>query len=64
MKNITLAQALVLAVCVAAPIAAYKLLGSEEAAAATMIGGMVVNFMLGRPHEEPKPPSQLNGAGQ
>ncbi len=48
MKNISLAQALVLVACLAAPVAAYKLLGSAEAAAATAGVGMVVNFFLGR----------------
>ena len=48
MKSISLPQALVLIACIAAPIAAYKLLGSPEAAAASMIVGMIVNFILGR----------------
>lgn len=54
MKSITLAQALVLVACVAAPIAAYRLLGSPEAAAASMIVGMVLNFLLGRNPKEPQ----------
>lgn len=57
MKNITLPQALVLVVCIAAPIAAYKLLGSPEAAAASMIVGMVLNFVLGRESPPPPPPA-------
>jgi hypothetical protein len=48
MKNITLPQALVLLACIAAPIAAYKFLGSPEAAAASMVVGMILNFLLGR----------------
>lgn len=57
MKSITLPQALVLIVCIAAPIAAYKLLGSPEAAAASMIVGMVLNFVLGRDSAPPAPPA-------
>lgn len=57
MKNISLPQALVLIACIAAPIAAYKLLGSPEAAAASMIVGMIVNFVLGRDSAPPAPPS-------
>lgn len=57
MKNITLPQALVLIACVAAPIAAYKLLGSPEAAAASMLVGMIVNFLLGRDAAPPAPPT-------
>lgn len=49
MKSVTPAQAIVLVACLAAPIVAYKLLGSAEAAAASMVVGMVVNFALGRP---------------
>ncbi len=52
--NITLPQALVLIACLAAPVAAYKLLGSPEAAAATAAVGMVVNFVLGRAAPEEK----------
>ncbi len=48
MKSITPQQALVLIACLAAPIAAFKLLGSAEAAAATYAVGMIVNFLLGR----------------
>lgn len=57
MKSITLPQALVLIACMAAPIAAYKFLGSPEAAAAGMVVGMVVNFLLGRDAAPPAPPS-------
>lgn len=57
MKNLTLPQALVLVACIAAPIAAYKLLGSPEAAAASMIVGMIVNFVLGREAALPAPPA-------
>lgn len=54
MKSISLPQALVLIACIAAPIAAYKLLGSPEAAAASMVVGMIVNFILGRDnHTQP-----------
>jgi len=53
MKNISLNQALVLVACLAAPVAAYKLLGSAEAAAATAAVGMVINFLLGRAGEKP-----------
>lgn len=60
MKNITLPQALVLIACIAAPIAAYKLLGSAEAAGAGMIVGMVVNFLLGR-DAGPPPPALSSG---
>jgi hypothetical protein len=48
MKSINFPQAIVLLACIAAPIAAYKLLGSPEAAAASMVVGMVLNFLLGR----------------
>jgi hypothetical protein len=58
MRNLTLPQALVLIACIAAPIAAYKLLGSPEAAAAGMVVGMIVNFVLGR---ESPPPSANSG---
>lgn len=57
MKNISLPQALVLIACIAAPIAAYKLLGSPEAAGASMVVGMIVNFILGREGAPPAPPS-------
>jgi len=56
MKNITFQQAIVFVACLAAPIAAYKLLNSPEAAAATMFVGMVLNFIMGRPAD--KEPSQ------
>lgn len=56
MKNITFPQAMVLLACIAAPIVAYKFLGSPEAAAATMAVGMVLNFLLGR---EPAPAKEL-----
>lgn len=49
MKSINFPQALVLLACIAAPIAAYKWLGSPEAAAASMVVGMILNFLLGRP---------------
>ncbi len=48
MKNLTLAQAIVLVACLAAPVAAYALLDDVKAAAAVAAIGMVVNFMLGR----------------
>lgn len=48
MKNITTPQAIVLVACIAAPIAAYKWLGSPEAAGASMVVGMILNFLLGR----------------
>lgn len=53
MKNITLPQALVLIACIAAPVAAYKFLGSPEAAAIGMTVGMIVNFILGRDNRTP-----------
>lgn len=61
MKNITLPQALVLIACIAAPVAAYKLLGSPEAAAIGMTVGMIVNFVLGRDNSQPPadPPSGI-----
>lgn len=62
MKNMSLAQAVVLLACIAAPIVAYKLLGSPEAAAASMVVGMVLNFLLGRnepPSEPPGPGAEL-----
>lgn len=46
--TVTLPQALVLVVCVLAPILAYKLLGSEIGAGILMTTGMLLNFMLGR----------------
>lgn len=57
MKSITFPQALVLIACMGAPIAAYKLLDSPEAAAAGMVIGMVVNFLLGRESQAPVPAS-------
>ena len=56
MKSITLPQALVLVACIAAPIAAYKLLGSVEAGGVVMAVGMIVNFVLGRDNSSPPPP--------
>lgn len=56
MKNITLPQALVLIACIAAPVAAYKFLGSPEAAAIGMTVGMIVNFVLGRDSTQPPAP--------
>lgn len=62
MKSITLQQALVLIACLGAPIVAYKLLSSVEAAGATAMVGMIVNFLLGR--SDPKdPPSEDPPAG-
>ena len=55
MKSITYQQALVLIACLTAPILAYKLLSSVEAAGATAMVGMIVNFLLGR--NDPPPPS-------
>ena len=52
MKNITATQAIVLLACIAAPIVAYKFLGSPEAAAASMVVGMIMNFLLGREKSE------------
>ncbi len=54
LQNLTVAQAIVLVACLAAPIAAFKLLGSSEAAAATAAVGTVVTFLLGRTSEEKK----------
>lgn len=48
MKSVSVTQAIVLVACLAAPVAAFKLLGSAEAAAATAAVGMVINFLLGR----------------
>ncbi len=47
-KNLTLPQALVFIACLAAPIAAYKLLGSVEAGIVVGYVGMGINFLLGR----------------
>ncbi len=52
-KNLTAAQALVLVACLAAPIVAFKLLGSSEAAAATAAVGTVLTFLLGRVAQDP-----------
>lgn len=60
MKNLTLPQALVLIACIAAPIAAYKLLGSVEAGGVVMAVGMIVNFLLGRDAPPPPPPPPEN----
>ncbi len=57
MKSITYQQALVLVACLAAPILAYKLLSSVEAAGATAMVGMIVNFLLGRGDPPQDPPS-------
>ncbi len=57
LQNLTWQQALVFVACLAAPVAAYKLLGSTEAGAATRFVGMVVSFMLGRPPAPPAVPS-------
>jgi hypothetical protein len=54
MKNITLPQALVLIACLAAPIAAYKLLDSAMAAGIVGSVGMLINFIMGR--DDPPPP--------
>ncbi len=48
MKNLTVSQTVILLASIAAPIVAYKILGSPEAAAATMTVGLVVNFVIGR----------------
>lgn len=53
MKNIYV-QCVILVACIAAPIVAFKILGSTEAAAATAGIGMIVNFVLGR--QSPTPP--------
>ncbi len=55
-KNLTVAQAVVLVTCLVAPIAAYKLLGSSEAAAATAAVGTVMTFLLGRQDASSTPP--------
>lgn len=57
MKSITFPQALVFVVCVAAPVVAYKLLGSPEAAGASMLAGMALNFLMGRSDPPPAVPS-------
>ncbi len=49
LQNLTWQQALVFIACMAAPVLAYRFLGSAEAVAATTGVGMIVNFMLGRP---------------
>ena len=49
LQNLTWQQAIVFVACLAAPVAAYKLLGTADAVAATTLVGMIVNFMLGRP---------------
>lgn len=46
--NITWQQAAVLIACIAAPVAAYKFLGSPEAAAVVTTAGMIINFLIGR----------------
>jgi hypothetical protein len=62
MKNLSWPQLVVLLACVAAPIVAYKLLGSAEAAAASMVVGMVLNFLMGRSGpSDPPPPSSGEG---
>lgn len=55
LKTITLPQVILLAACLAAPIAAYKLLGSTEAAGVTYSAGTILMFMLGRNGELPAP---------
>lgn len=57
MKTITWQQALILLVCMAIPVAAFKFLGSPEAAGASMAAGMVLNFLLGRDSDPPAPPA-------
>lgn len=57
MKNVTWQQAAILLMCIASPIIAYKFLGSLEASAASMVAGMVLNFLLGRA-DLPPPPAQ------
>lgn len=47
-SNYTWSQVVVFVACLAAPIAAYKLLDSVEAAAALVVIGQAVNFMIGR----------------
>ncbi len=51
MRSISFPQVLILLACIAAPIVAYKFLGSAEAAAATTGIGMIVTFLLGRPSD-------------
>ncbi len=64
MKSITLPQALVLVACLVAPIAAYKLLSSSvEAAGATAMVGMIINFLLGRDDKQDPPPPAAGPPG-
>jgi hypothetical protein len=54
MKNVTPLQVIVFVACVAAPIAAYKILATADAAAALVFVGMVINFFLGRNDSAPE----------
>ncbi len=56
MKNVTWQQVLVLVVCIAAPVLAFKFLDSSMAAGASMAAGMVLNFLLGRDNPPPSDP--------
>ena len=64
MKNITGTQLIALLACLVAPIAAFKLLGSIEGAAATYGVGMVLTFLLGRPQDPPSDPPASGGGGK
>lgn len=61
MKNFTWQQALILLACIAAPIVAFRFLGSPEAAGASMAAGMVLNFLLGRDSNTPPPSDPPSG---
>ncbi len=56
MKNITLPQVVILLACIAAPIVAYKFLGSTEAALATGPIGSIILFLLGRSDDKKDAP--------
>lgn len=63
LRSISWQQAVVLVACVAGTFAAYKFLG-PEAAGASMVVSMVLNFMLGRaPDAPPGPELQLLEGG-
>lgn len=49
MKSITFPQVIILLAVIAAPIVAYKLLGSAEGSLATSSLGSIILFLLGRP---------------
>ncbi len=64
MKTITWQQLVLFLACLVTPIAAYKLLGSAEAAAASMGAGMILLFLTGRGDPPAPPPSPPSGGGK